>query len=144
MIAVGRFPDCHLGDFLHRYTTGTYNYCQSCGSESEIQDQVLFDPRSRNPTNIFESLVTIFGKRSLIFFLQLFKNKIIFNLWNLWLQKSKTTNFSPVLFFVFVGSGISDPGSAIRDPRSRMEKNLGPGFGIQDKHSWTATLITAC
>jgi hypothetical protein len=20
-IAVGRFPDCHLGDFLHRYTT---------------------------------------------------------------------------------------------------------------------------
>ncbi len=57
------------------------------------------------------------------FFLQHFKTKIIFNLWNLWLHKKvyQQIFFHPSLFLLFL-----DP----RIPGSGMGKNQNPGSGI--------------
>jgi hypothetical protein len=63
------------------------------------------------------------------FFLQAFKNKIIFNFVKfLATKKGMTTNFLSSLPVVTVfGSGIGDPRSGTRDPGSRMGKNQDPG-----------------
>jgi len=41
-------------------------------------------------------------------------------------------------FVVFIGSGISDPGSEIWDKGCEMDKNqdLGSGINIPDPHHW--------
>ncbi len=67
-----------------------------------------------------------------VFFLQHFKNKIIYNFVKfVATKKGLTTNFfSPLSFVAVFGSGIRDPGSEIRDPGSGMGKNQDPGSGM--------------
>jgi hypothetical protein len=60
------------------------------------------------------------------FFLQQFKNKIVFlnSVKFVATKKGMTTNFcSPLSFVAVFGSGIRDPGSG-------MDKNQDPGSGI--------------
>jgi hypothetical protein len=95
------------------------------------------------------------------FFLQHFKNKIIFNYVKFMAtKKGMTTNFyHPSLLLLFLdpgseirdlGSGIRDPGSEIRDPRSKIRdpgsEIRDPGWvkiRIRDKHRGSATLSAA-
>ncbi len=122
-----------------------------------IRDPVpcLFDPWSRDPgtgkgffqipdlgsqTKILESLVTIFWVKKFSnslkigpnFFLQHFKNKIIFNFVKFMATKKvpgMTTNFFHPLFCCCFW---------IRDPRFGMGKNQDPGSGIKipDPQHW--------
>ncbi len=94
------------------------------------------DPGSTQ-THIFESLVTIFWVKSLIgnslkigpkFFLQHFKNKIIFNYVKfVATKKGMTTNFFPPLSFAAVF-------------RSRIRDGSKSRSGIRDKHPGSVTL----
>jgi hypothetical protein len=71
------------------------------------------------------------------YFLQHFKNKIIFNIVKFVVTKNSMTThfFSPLSFVAVFGSeirnprsGIQDPGSEIRDPRSGI-RDPGSGMG---------------
>jgi hypothetical protein len=59
------------------------------------------------------------------------------------LQKGEKTDLNKFFFTspCFLGSGIRDPRSGIRDPGYGMGKNPDPGSGIRDKHPGSATLI---
>jgi hypothetical protein len=59
------------------------------------------------------------------YFLQPFKNKIIFNFVKFVTTKKRYNNnfFSPLSFVAVFGSGI-------QDPRSGMCKNQDPGYGV--------------
>ncbi len=102
----------------------------------------ISDPGSRIPNPYFLELFdNFFGKKfynSLKigpnYFLQHFKNKIIFKLWNLWLKFF----FTPLFCCCF---WIRDryPGSGIRDPGSGMGKIQDPGSGINIPVSNTST-----
>jgi hypothetical protein len=52
-------------------------------------------------------------------------------------KKVELKFFSPLSFVAVFGSGIRDPGSAIRDPQSGMDK-----IRIRDKHPGSATLLS--
>ncbi len=111
-------------------------YSQCCGSGSGafltpgsgIRNRFFPDPQIPNP--FFESFVPIFWAKSSIilwklfqfFFLQHFKNKIIFYFVKFIATKQgMTTNFfHPSLFYAVFGSEIRDPGSG-------MGKNQDPG-----------------
>jgi hypothetical protein len=97
-----------------------------------IRIRCLFDPWTRIPVSYFLELREKFLCKKFYnylktrpnFFLQHFKNKIIFNFVRfVATKKGITTNFfSPLSFVEVFGSGIRDPGSGIRDPGSGMGK----------------------
>jgi hypothetical protein len=114
-----------------------------------IRDPVPFDPwtRIRNPgfriTNPYflELSDKFLGKKFFNslktgpnFFLQHFKNKIIFNFVKFCGYKKRCDNkfFSPLSFVKVFGSGIRNPGSG-------MGKKSGSR--IRDKHPGSATLV---
>jgi hypothetical protein len=129
---------------------------QCCGSGSGIR--CFFDPWTRirkrffldpgSQIHIFDSLVTNFSGKKFYnslktgpnFFLQNFKNKIIFNFLKfVATKKGFTTNFfSPFSLVAVFGSGIRGPRSGIWDPGSRMGKNQdsGSGINIPDPQHW--------
>jgi hypothetical protein len=115
-------------------------------------DRFFPDPGSRNPNTYFwEHIDNFLGKKfynSLKiqtgpnFFLQHFKNKIIFIFVKfVATKKGMTTNFFSTLSFVAVF------GSRIRDPGPGMGKNqdLGSGIKIPDQqHCYCQTLSFSC
>ncbi len=78
-----------------------------------------------------KSSIILFEIWPIFFFLQQFKNKIILHFVKFVARnKCMTTNFfSPLSFVGVFGSGIRDPGSEIRDPRSGSRD---PGSEIRD------------
>ncbi len=96
-----------------------------------IQIRDKFFPNPGSPTHISKCYVAIFWvKNTQVFvnwpksFLYLFKNKMISNLWSLWLQKRED---NCIIFTLFCCWWIRDQGCGIRDG-----KKSGSGINIPD------------